>query len=108
MGEDGLFTAKCTHRHTATNDFAQASQVGSHAIALLRAATTNPKTSHHLVKNQYRAVFVTNIAQALQKAIDRRNTVHVAGNRLNNNTGNIIAHFSKHLLNAIEVIVFNG
>src|SRR5690606_35675008 len=101
-------TTKGTHRQTAANDFAQTGHVRHDAVIFLRTAEGCTEATHHFIKNQHDTVHGAQLAQALQEGFARRNAVHVAGHRLDDHTGNLIAHLREAFFNAVEIVVVEG
>ena len=62
------------------------------------------EAGHHFVKNQYRAVFVTQAAQAFQEARSRGHAVHVAGHWLDNDAGDALADFGEQAGDGRQVV----
>ena len=58
MPHDFSFSAKSTHRHTATNDLTKGSEIGFDVVDRLRTAEGDTETGHYLIKNQYGAVLI--------------------------------------------------
>jgi len=50
-------------------------------------------------------IAVANLAQTFQKTRFRRDTVHVAGNRLDNDACDLLAHLGKQRVDRIAVVV---
>ncbi len=81
--------AEGAHRHTPADDFAEAGQIRLNAVIGLRAGQRHAEAGHHFVDDQERAVLVAQGAQARQEFRQRRHAVHVAGDRLDDDTGDL-------------------
>src|SRR5690606_30284308 len=92
----------------ATDHFAQCGQVRGDAVVTLGSAEGDPETGHHFVENQYGAVLVTHFPQTFQEARDRRDAVHVAGHRLHDDRGNLVADLLERFPYAVDVVVGKG
>ena len=90
---DGALAAKAADRHAAADDLAERRQVRSHAVVGLGAAEGDAETGHHFVEDQHHAIRVTQGAQAFEEAWCRGNAVHVAGDRLDDDAGDLLAFF---------------
>ena len=97
--------AECADRHAAADDFAECGQVRAHAVQRLRAAQRNAKARHDFVEYQQRTAPVALAPQCLQKIRRRRNAIHVAGHRLDDDAGDLRADLTEHPLDLIDVVV---
>ncbi len=100
--------AEGAHRHAAADDLAERGQVRANAVALLRATARDAEAGHHLVEDQHRAVPGAQLAHALQEAGSGRDAVHVAGHRLDDDTGELAAHGGEALLQRFGIVVGQG
>jgi len=105
---DFALAAKRTHRHAATDDLAERRQIRNDTVALLRTAEPNAKPCHYFIEDQHAAGFIATIAQGLQKAAHGRHAIHVAGDRLDDDAGNLIPDFGKGLFHLFAVVVLEG
>ena len=78
-------------RQAAADDLAQAGQVGLDAEELLRAAARDAEAGDDLVEDQQRAVLVAERAQHRQVGRARQHHAHVAGDRLDDDRGDLAA-----------------
>ena len=102
---DGFLAAKGAHRHTATDDLAQGGHVRGHIVERLGAAQCHPEAGHDFVEDQHAAVVITVLAQGLQERLGGRHAVHVAGHRLDDDGGNLVAVFLEGGFHAGSVVV---
>ena len=105
MLHDGLLAAKGAHRHAAPDNLAQGGHVRGDAVMALGAAQRYPETAHDFIENQHRAVVVTLLAQGLQEILGGGDTVHVAGHRLHDDGGDVVAVFFESLGDAGGIVV---
>ena len=77
-------------RQPAADDLSQGRQIRDDAAPCLRAARSDAKTGDHFVEHQHDPVSRADVAQALQKARLRQNDAHVAGDRLDDQRGDLI------------------
>ena len=105
---DFTTATECTYRHTAADDFAKTSQIRHDVVILLSTAQRDAETGHHFVDDQQRAELVTNRAQTRQEFRQRRYAVHVAGHRLNDNTGDIVRELFERGANGIQIVIGAG
>ncbi len=92
------------HRHAAADDLAEGGQVRGDAVMRLRTAERDAEAGHYFVEDQQRAVLGTQRAQMIQIAFARRDAVHVAGDRLNDQAGDIVAEFVEQACGGLEII----
>ena len=78
-------------RQAAADDLAEAGQVRPDAEHLLRAARRRAKPGDHFVEDEQDAVAIADRAQALQEAVAGRDDPHVAGDRLDDDRGDLVA-----------------
>ena len=107
---DGARPAKGRQRHAAADDLAQHGQVGLEAgdglrVQRLGRAGRDAKTGHHLVQNQQRAMLAAQFAAALHEGHAGAHEVHVAGDRLDDDAGQLGAVLVKRLLQLFDVVV---
>ena len=100
--------AKRTYRHTAADDFAKAGQIRDDVVVRLRARQRHAEAGHHFIDNQQRAKFVAQGAQARQELGLRRNTVHVARDRFNDNAGDLLWILLERFANGVEIVIGAG
>ncbi len=105
MIHDVFAPAKGADRQAATDHFAQCRQIRCHSVDSLSAAETHPKTGHDLIEDQHAAGLIAALSQRFQKAGNRRHAVHIAGDWLYDNAGNLLAHFFKETLYTFTVVV---
>ena len=108
MFHDVSAATESAYRHTATDDLAEAGEVGCDAKPALGAVGAKAKACHYLIKNQYAAVFGAQLAQSLHKPWFGQDAVHIAGNRLDDDAGEFIADFVECLLECVDVVVGQG
>jgi len=82
--------AERADRQSAPDDFAKATQVGRDAEPPLRTTPREPKAGHHFVKNQQRAVVRGDLPEKLQVTGLRQIQTGIAGDRFNDDSGNLI------------------
>ena len=82
QGRENLFrSTERPDRKSPADDFAKTPEVRPHREVLLGSAAGQAKARDDLVEDQQRADSVTLFAQALQEARERRDEVHVGGDR---------------------------
>ncbi len=101
-------SAEGAYRHAATDDLAQAGQIRGHVVVLLRATQGDAEAGHHLVDDQQRAILIAQFAQALQEARLRRNAVHVAGHRFDDDTGDLLRILGEGGAYRRQIVVLAG
>src|SRR5438067_1926068 len=74
------------------------------SVELFRAAVSHAETCHHFVKNQYCVFTFSDSAKGCEIPAIRRNAAHVADNRLDNHTSNLMAVFAEGLFQDFGVI----
>jgi hypothetical protein len=92
-------------RQAAADHLAEGGQVRPDAEQLLGAAPGHPEAGHHLVEDEERAVAVAQRAQPLEIAGLRRHQAHVAGDRLDEDGGDLAAALGEARLGGGEVVV---
>ena len=92
------------HRHATADDLAEGRQIRHDAGQLLHSARRDPQARHHLVEDQQRAVARAQRAQPLEKTGHRRNQVHVAGRRLDDQAGDVVGVLAEQCLDRGEVV----
>ena len=97
--------AERAHRHAAADHLAQRRQVRRDAVQALHAARVDAKARHHLVEDQHHAVTVAQRAQPGQEPRPRNDQVHVAGDRLDDHAGDVVALHAEGRLDGVEVVV---
>jgi hypothetical protein len=102
---DLAFSAEGPHREAASDDLAERGEVGRHTVELLRAAERHAESGDDLVEYQHHAVLVAERAQPLQKAITWRNDAHVAGDRLKDDRGDLIALCFESDRHSVKIVV---
>ena len=105
---DLALAAEGAHRHAAADDLAEGRQVRGDPVVGLGAAEGDTEAGHHFVEDQHHAVFVAGFAQAFEEARRRRHTVHVAGNRLDDDAGDLLADFAQGLAHRLDVVERQG
>ena len=83
--------------HAAADDLAERGEVRLDAVELLRAALRDAEAGHDLVEDQDRAVLRAFLAQGLEEARHRRDAVHVAGDRLDDDARDVRADLAEQL-----------
>ncbi len=81
---------------------------GRHTVEPLGPAQGDSEAGHHLVEDQQGAVLVADSTQAFEKARLRRDAVHIAGHRLDDDAGDLAADGGKGLLHLFQVVVIQG
>src|SRR5215212_1093093 len=84
-------TAERRRRQPAADDLAQAGEVGADGQALLRTAVRDAEPGDHLVQHEQRAGAVADRAQPLEEPGLRGHHAHVAGHRLDDHAGQVVA-----------------
>ena len=97
--------AERADRHAAADDFAERRQVGLDAVQRLRAAERDAKARHHFVEDQHAAVLVAHRAQRFEKSGHGQHAIHVAGDRLDDDAGDLAADVGEQLLHLRDVVV---
>src|SRR5690606_33593560 len=97
-----------THRHAAADDLAEGGQVRGDTEMRLGTAQGDAKAGHHLIEDQHHAILVADLAQTFEEPRHRRNTVHVAGHRLDDDAGDILAHRAQGFTYRSDVVVGQG
>ena len=92
-------------RHAAADDLAERRQVRRDAVQRLRAAERDAEAGHHFVENQQRAVLRAQLAQTGEIAVARRDAIHVAGDGLDDETGDAVADLVEQFARGVEVVV---
>ena len=87
---DVASSAKSTQRHAAADDLAERDQIGGDAEQPLGTGRADAEAGHHLVKYEYAAMARTQVAASVEKFAFRHNQIHIAGNRLNNDAGDLV------------------
>src|SRR5690554_2074333 len=102
---DLALATKGPHRHAPTDNLAQTSQIRLNAEVRLGASQGNPKTGHHLVKDQHTTVLAANPSQSFKEAGLRRNAVHVARYRLDDDAGNLAADLLEAAFDSLYIVI---
>ena len=77
---------------------------GFYAVARLSASAGHSEASHDLVEDQDCAIFTGDVAQAFKKPGNRRNTSHIASDRLDDDTGYFARIFVEYGLHGSDVV----
>src|SRR5690606_8842506 len=104
MGHDVRASTKGAYRHTAANDFGQGGEVRLDAGEALYALRADTEAGHDLVENQYRTVACAKFAQAFQESRLRFDEIHVAGNRLNDDAGDLVRVFGESRFHRFQIV----
>ena len=90
-----ISTARCRTppQESAADDFAEAHHVGRDAIDLGRAPGRQPEAGHDFVEDEQRAVRGAGGFQPFQNPGCGRDAPHVAGNRFNDDGGDLAVVF---------------
>ena len=101
---------ECRHGHAAADDLAHHGDVGRKAfdflgVQALGAAQGDAKARHDLVIDQQRAMLAGQLADATGEVHRGAHKVHIAGNRLHDDAGNVAAHLGKGLFELSNVVV---
>ena len=75
----------------AADDLAQGRQVGRDSVPSLGTAVGDPEAGHDLVEDEHRAVLLGQLAEGLEVAGPGRDQAHVAGDRLEQDRGDLPA-----------------
>lgn len=94
---DFFLATEGTNRHTAADHLTQSGQIRCHAIVALGTALGDAEASHHFVDDQQGAELIAKFTQSFKETCNRRDTVHVAGNRLEYDTGDILRMLAEQL-----------
>ena len=105
-GHDVGTTTKRANRHAAAHHLAQRGQVRANAVQFLRATQRHAEAGHHFVVNQHRAVAGAQLAQRGNKLGAGADQIHIAGKRLQNHAGQLVAQLGKGLRQLLDVVVF--
>ena len=97
--------AECADGHAAADDLAQRGEVGLDAVQALSALRTDAEAGHHFVEYQHRAVLGAQLAQRTQELRFGCDEVHVAGHRLDDDTGDLVALVLEQVLQFRAVVV---
>ena len=103
---DGAAGTKGRQRHAAAYHFAKNRNIGAHAQDRLRATQGHAKTRHDLIHNQQRPILGAQLAASGDKFSRRTHKIHIACNRLDDQTCNFSAVHSKSLAQLGRVVVF--
>ena len=95
-------------RQPAADHLAEGGQVGLDPEQLLGAAEGDAEAGHHLVENEQRAVAVAQLAETFEVPLDRRHQTHVAGDRLDEDAGHLVAVAAEQVLDRQQVVVRGG
>ena len=95
---DVAATADGAQRHTATYDLAQRRQIGLDAVQPLRTLRAHAEPGHHLVEDQQHAVSRAQVPQPRQEPRRGPHQIHVAGDRLDDHRGDVLALLIEGLL----------
>ena len=83
------FAAKGADRQAAADDLAERRQVGSNAVQFLGAAVGHPESAHDFIEDEDNPFLVAEVAQTFEEALPGRNGSHVAGNRFDDDAGDL-------------------
>ena len=83
-------------------------QIRLHAVISLRARQRHAEAGHHFVDDQQGAKFVAQRAQARQELRLRRNAVHITGDRLDDDAGDILWILLERRAHRGEVVIGAG
>ncbi len=75
----------------ASYHFAQAGEIGLNIIDSLSTSIGHPEAGNHLIKDEHRSIFLSKLAQPLEKARLWRYHTHIGGHRLRNNRCYLLA-----------------
>jgi hypothetical protein len=89
----------------AADDLAHGDEVGRDAHQLLRATGCDAEAGHHLVEDEQHAVLAAEAPQAGEIAGSRQHQPHVAGDRLDEERGDLLAMSREERLHRDEVVV---
>jgi hypothetical protein len=78
---------------------------GRDAVQTLHAASADAEAGHHLVEDQHPAVLVQFSRRAFEEAGLRLDQVHVAGDRFNDDAGDLAALCGEQLVDLLDVVV---
>jgi hypothetical protein len=91
-------------RQASPDDLAKRREVRAHTESLLRTASANPKSRHHLVEDQHDPVLIAQPPQSLQESRLRRYTPHVSGDRLGDDAGHVSLDCFYKTAHALEIV----
>ena len=77
---------------------------GIDVVVTLSTAQGDAEAGHHLVQDQQGTELVTDGAQPFQEAGDRRDAVHVACDRLDDDTGDLAAVLGEGFTHRIQIV----
>src|SRR5260370_23547926 len=95
-------------RQVAANYFAERRDVWLYAVNRLRPPKRDAEAGHDLVEDQQRAALVADLPQTLQESLRRRDTAHVAGDRLDDDGGDVVAMLVHRVRDGIEMGIGNA
>ena len=101
-------TAECANGHSATDDFTEAGQIRHDAVIILCSGQRYAETGHHFIDDQQCAKLIAQRTQARQEFRQRRDAVHVAGDRLNDDAGDLLRILFKCRTYRREIVVGAG
>ena len=99
-----LLAAEGAYRHAGTDDLAKGGEIRVDVVVTLGTAQGDAEASHHLVQDQQGTELVTDGAQPFQEAGDRRDAVHVACDRLDDDTGDLAAVLGEGFTHRIQIV----
>ena len=71
----------------------------------LRPAEGDAEAGHHLVENEHAAIVIAEFAQAFEKTRLRRDAIHIARHRLDDDAGDLAADLREGVAHLIELVV---
>src|SRR4030095_16584606 len=95
MAHEAARSAVGAHRESTPDHLAEARQVGADAVELLRAAVRDAESRDDLVEDEHALVGERDLAQPLEEAGTGRYHAHVAGNRLDDDGGDLAPALAK-------------
>jgi len=97
--------AERADRHAAADDLSECGQVGANVVQGLGAAAGDAKSGHDFIENQQRAGTIAFLAQSLEEARSGQHAVHVAGDRLHDHAGDLLADLAECFAHLVRIVV---
>ena len=92
-------------REAAADDLAEAGHIRADMVARLRPVERGTEATHDFIKNEDSAMLFSLCSERFKETLDRRYAAHIARDRLNNDSSDLIPLFIHQLFERIDVII---
>ena len=91
--------------HSSADYFAEGGDVGFDVAEVLVATPCGSEAGHDFVEDEEGVLFIADFAEPLEEAVRRTDVPHVAGERFDDDRGDVVSFGLHDLADGIEIVV---